>query len=496
MERISSHGQRAAEHASQADIDLDLPHLSRLNDRYGELASALPLVSLFKMLLDPVVVVATYLGLCSYFDIALDGFALVFCTLVFLLSALLLEGAYLFVPGDKRRLQGLGRFALGWGLIAGSLGLIGYATVLGDYYYQPLIHTWMWLTPALLLLMHGLCRLLLMRALVAARKPLRTVVVGANHPGHMLAKALRQSSLQPYDFLGFFDDRHVDRLALREDDVLLGSVRDLPAYAREHGIHNIYVSLPMTSQQRVMELLDELKDSTASIYFVPDLFTFDLIQARFDHVQGIPVVAICESPFTGMNAVVKRLSDMVMAAAILLLIWPLLLGVAIAVKATSKGPVFFKQRRYGMNGESVLVYKFRSMTVMEDGDKVVQATRNDQRLTPIGSFLRKTSLDELPQFINVLEGKMSIVGPRPHANAHNEQYRKLIKGYMVRHKVRPGITGWAQVNGYRGETDTLDKMANRISYDLDYLRNWSIWLDLKIIIKTALMVVLPPKTAY
>ena len=144
----------------------------------------------------------------------------------------------------------------------------------------------------------------------------------------------------------------------------------------------------------------------------------------------------------------------------------------------------------------MLVYKFRSMTVMEDGDKVVQATRNDQRLTPIGAFLRKTSLDELPQFINVLEGKMSIVGPRPHANAHNEQYRKLIKGYMVRHKVRPGITGWAQVNGYRGETDTLDKMANRISYDLDYLRNWSIWLDLKIIIKTALMVVLPPKTAY
>jgi putative colanic acid biosynthesis UDP-glucose lipid carrier transferase len=252
----------------------------------------------------------------------------------------------------------------------------------------------------------------------------------------------------------------------------------------------------MTSQQRVLDLLDELKDSTASIYFVPDLFTFDLIQARFDHVQGIPVVAICESPFTGMSAVIKRLSDVVMSSAILLMIWPLLLAVAIAVKVSSKGPVFFKQRRYGMNGESVLVYKFRSMTVMEDGDNVVQATRNDQRLTPIGNFLRKTSLDELPQFINVLEGKMSIVGPRPHANAHNEQYRKLIKGYMVRHKVRPGITGWAQVNGYRGETDTLDKMISRIDYDLDYLRNWSIWLDLKIVIKTALMVVIPPKTAY
>jgi putative colanic acid biosynthesis UDP-glucose lipid carrier transferase len=154
---------------------------------------------------------------------------------------------------------------------------------------------------------------------------------------------------------------------------------------------------------------------------------------------------------------------------------------------TSKGPVFFKQRRYGEDGQSVLVYKFRSMKVMEDGAKVTQATRNDSRLTPIGAFIRKTSLDELPQFINVLEGKMSIVGPRPHANAHNEQYRKLIRGYMMRHKVRPGITGWAQVNGYRGETDTLDKMQRRVEFDLDYLRSWSVWLDLKIIWKTATM---------
>jgi putative colanic acid biosynthesis UDP-glucose lipid carrier transferase len=173
---------------------------------------------------------------------------------------------------------------------------------------------------------------------------------------------------------------------------------------------------------------------------------------------------------------------------ILAMIWPVLLLIAIAVKCTSAGPVFFKQRRYGENGDSVLVYKFRSMTVMEDGNKVVQATKNDQRLTPIGGFLRKTSLDELPQFINVLQGKMSIVGPRPHANAHNEQYRKLIKGYMIRHKVKPGITGWAQVNGFRGETDTLDKMQNRIKYDLDYLRNWSVWLDLKIIVLTVAVI--------
>jgi putative colanic acid biosysnthesis UDP-glucose lipid carrier transferase len=158
--------------------------------------------------------------------------------------------------------------------------------------------------------------------------------------------------------------------------------------------------------------------------------------------------------------------------------------IAVAVKLSSPGPIIFRQRRYGLNGEEILVYKFRSMTVAEDGAKVVQAKKGDQRVTKVGAFLRKSSLDELPQFINVLQGRMSIVGPRPHAVAHNEQYRKLIKGYMLRHKVKPGITGWAQVNGLRGETETLDKMEARINYDLDYLRKWSLWLDLWIIVRT------------
>jgi putative colanic acid biosynthesis UDP-glucose lipid carrier transferase len=222
---------------------------------------------------------------------------------------------------------------------------------------------------------------------------------------------------------------------------------------------------------------------------VPDFFVFDLIQARFDHVAGIPVVAICESPFVGANGAIKRLSDICLTLMILALIWPVMLVVALAVKLTSPGPILFTQRRYGADGESIVVYKFRSMTVMEDGTQIRQAQKNDQRLTPIGAFIRRTSLDELPQFINVLQGRMSIVGPRPHANAHNELYRTLIKGYMIRHKVKPGITGWAQVSGFRGETDTLEKMEKRISHDLDYLRNWSIWLDLKIIFMTAFSVV-------
>jgi len=246
----------------------------------------------------------------------------------------------------------------------------------------------------------------------------------------------------------------------------------------------IYLSIPMSSQPRIMALLDGLRDTTASIYFVPDIFVTDLIQGRLSTVAGLPVVAVCESPFTGFNGVIKRVSDIILSLLILILISPIMLSIAIGVKLGSPGPVIFRQRRYGLDGHEIIVYKFRSMTVTEDGPHIPQAQKNDKRITPLGAILRKTSLDELPQFINVLQGKMSVVGPRPHAVAHNEQYRKLIDGYMVRHKVKPGITGWAQVNGYRGETEVLEKMKKRIDYDLDYLRNWSLRLDLYIVLKT------------
>jgi putative colanic acid biosynthesis UDP-glucose lipid carrier transferase len=252
----------------------------------------------------------------------------------------------------------------------------------------------------------------------------------------------------------------------------------------------------MASQPRILELLDDLRDTTTSIYFVPDFFVTDLIQGRIDMVCGMPVVAVCETPFRGGDGLVKRASDIVLATLIVLMISPLLVAIAAGVKLTSPGPVIFKQRRYGLDGAEILVYKFRSMTVCEDGDSIRQAQKGDNRITPFGAFLRRTSLDELPQFINVLQGRMSVVGPRPHAVAHNEQYRKVIKGYMVRHKVRPGITGWAQVNGYRGETETIEKMQGRVEYDLDYLRNWSLRLDLYIILKTALIVFRGQDSAY
>ncbi|GAA5182491.1 hypothetical protein GCM10025771_31900 [Niveibacterium umoris] len=270
---------------------------------------------------------------------------------------------------------------------------------------------------------------------------------------------------------------------------MLGALSEVASYVKQHRIDRIYLALPMATQPRILALLDDLKDTTASIYFVPDIFVTDLIQGRTESVAGMPVVAVCETPFSGFNGLIKRVEDIVLSSIILLLIAPILVAVAIGVKRSSPGPVIFKQRRYGLDGKEIMVYKFRSMSVTEDGAKTyTQVTRNDSRVTPFGAFIRKTSLDELPQFINVLQGRMSIVGPRPHAIAVNEQYRSLIPGYMVRHKVKPGITGWAQVNGYRGGDD-LEHMKGRIQYDLEYLRHWTITMDIWIIIKTALLVV-------
>jgi putative colanic acid biosynthesis UDP-glucose lipid carrier transferase len=269
----------------------------------------------------------------------------------------------------------------------------------------------------------------------------------------------------------------------------------LANYVKTHHVDIIYITLPMVSQPRILKLLDELCDTTASIYFTPDIFLFDLIQARMDTVGDMPVVAVCETPFYGLSGLVKRASDLLLASVILLLVSPVMLAIALGVKLTSPGPVLFKQRRYGVDGREIVVYKFRTMTVTEDTGIIRQATRDDRRITPFGAFLRRNSLDELPQFINVLQGRMSVVGPRPHAIAHNELYRKLIKSYMIRHKVKPGITGLAQVHGLRGETETLEKMKERIEYDLTYLRNWSLQLDLQIVWKT-IFVVLKKQNAY
>lgn len=250
-------------------------------------------------------------------------------------------------------------------------------------------------------------------------------------------------------------------------------------------IDEVWLCLPLGDRDGIFTVLSALKYSPVNIRLVPDWFSLKLLNHGISEVVGVPMLDLSASPISGKTWLLKEIEDRLLGLLILVLISPVMLIIAIAIKLTSPGPILFKQKRHGWNGEEITVYKFRSMKVhQENHGQVTQATRNDNRITPLGAFLRKTSLDELPQFLNVLQGRMSIVGPRPHAIAHNEYYKEVVGRYMLRHKVKPGITGWAQINGFRGETDTLEKMEKRVEYDLYYIEHLSVWLDLKIIVAT------------
>jgi putative colanic acid biosynthesis UDP-glucose lipid carrier transferase len=448
------------------------------------------LLDIAEALLEPLALVVSLWMVTVYFEGELLPQYLILSVVLFALT----------FPGSARLDQPFWQAArnivVGWVLLAALLMLLGYASRYLRIFPKNLVLTFLWVAPLSQIAAHLLIRVLAPFFSEVDGNSRPTVIVGMNDQGLALARRLSESSYGSTYLLGFFDDRKTDRLNSDEMFPLLGRIADLAPFIKTRHVQTIYISLPMASQPRILDLLDDMRDTTASIYFVPDFFVTDLIQGRIDMVCGMPVVAVCETPFRGADGLVKRVSDIVLSVFILLLISPLFIAISLAVKMTSPGPVIFKQRRYGLDGAEILVYKFRSMTVCEDGESIRQAQKGDNRITPLGAFLRRTSLDELPQFLNVLQGRMSIVGPRPHAVAHNELYRKIIKGYMVRHKVRPGITGWAQVNGYRGETETVEKMRSRVEYDLDYLRNWSLRLDLYIILKTVLIVLRGQSSAY
>jgi putative colanic acid biosynthesis UDP-glucose lipid carrier transferase len=346
---------------------------------------------------------------------------------------------------------------------------------------------WLIATPGLMVGMHLGRRLLLAKLRANPSEPRRVAVVGANDLGLRLINSMKVMPWLGYKVMGFYDDRtsssDVGRRLIDNNIEIKGGLDQLYQDAHDGKLDMVFVALPMRAELRMHTVIDRLADTTVSPYVIPDVFSFDLLHSRLTCLQGIPALSIYDSPLVD-NGWAKRLEDVVLGTGILLLLAIPMACVAIGVKLTSAGPVFFKQARYGMGGEQIRVWKFRSMTVCEDGDDVAQAKRFDPRITPFGNFLRRTSLDELPQLFNVLSGSMSLVGPRPHAVAHNEFYRGQIKGYMLRHKVKPGITGLAQVNGFRGETETLDKMSGRIAYDLEYIRNWSVLLDIKILWKT------------
>jgi putative colanic acid biosynthesis UDP-glucose lipid carrier transferase len=460
------------------------------NNRSGRLNTVDPsLIFLIKSLLYPVAAAGSMLVALVFWREPLQGPYLLASILAFLGTTDMQSGAPLHrqtphFSASRMFFDILAR----WVVVAGFCWAVVYAVLPPARTDYRVMLTWTLLTPAVLWLAVLLNRALLFHLgdnLIVRRT---AVVVGMTDLGLRLAGQLRGDALLGIDVLGFFEARTGNRLPQGSHERLLGTPAELSGFVERNAVNVVYITLPMTRHPRILDLLDSLRDSTASVYFVPDMFVFDLVQARFDMINGIPVVAVCESPFYGLRGIAKRGMDIAVAGSILLAIWPLLLLIALGVRLSSPGPVLFKQRRYGLDGKDIVVYKFRTMTVTEDGDThYTQVTRNDIRVTPFGALLRKTSLDELPQLLNVLAGSMSLVGPRPHAVAVNEQYRRLIRGYMVRHKVKPGITGWAQINGYRGGDD-LPSMTKRIEYDLEYLRHWSLGMDLSILLKTAAVV--------
>jgi putative colanic acid biosynthesis UDP-glucose lipid carrier transferase len=432
--------------------------------------------------LDPTLSVAMLLAAHEMLD---EPFTRASMALLVLVTVLSFPGVDRFMD---RPLAALTDILLAWATTVTLLLLCGYATASMTLYDWRVLAVWALFTPLVQWLATQLGGEMLRWHATLAGAERSAIMVGAGPLAVSTAHELHMRSDVRTEVLGYFDDRCGARISPEASARRLGALADVADYVRQNGVAEVYITLPMGSQPRIVALLEALQGTTASLFLVPDLFGISIIQGRLQDVNGMPIVGLCETPFTGIDAVVKRITDLVLASLILLLLAPLMGLLALGVKLSSPGPIIFRQRRNGLGGEEIVVYKFRSMRATDDGPVVRQARQGDPRITPFGAFLRRTSMDELPQFINVLQGQMSIVGPRPHAVAHNEQYAQLIKAYMVRHKVRPGITGWAQVNGHRGETETVEKMRARLECDLDYLRNWSVALDLHIIARTIRLV--------
>jgi len=345
---------------------------------------------------------------------------------------------------------------------------------------------WMMSTPVMLGAIRIIARLVLRSGRLAGRNFRFAAIAGVNKMGRRIAERLIFNRWMGIRLIGYFDDRSPERVQTvgGRPVPLLGNIDELAKRVRAGEIDIIYITLPMRAEIRVQGLIEKLADTPIQIYYVADFSVFDLLHAQWETLGDIPILRAIDTPFHGINSIAKRIQDLCCGSFLILLCGVPMLAIAIAIKLSSPGPVIYRQLRHGLDGHEFIIYKFRTMYVRVPEQTYQQATRDDPRVTAVGRFLRRTSLDELPQIINVLQGRMSLVGPRPHPLELDDQHRQLIKYFSLRHKVRPGITGWAQVNGYRGETETLDKMERRLEYDLEYINNWSIWLDMRILLLT------------
>jgi len=435
--------------------------------------------------LDILIIGFSLLVTCWYFNIPWND---QYSSAVLLASALMIIVSYRHDLYRSWRVFGIRREIVElltvWSIVVVSLLAIAFVFKTTEDYSRIATGTWFIFTPLLMSVLRIIVRKISQSMRKKGWNTRSVAIVGANSQGMNFAQTIKNANWMGLKLIGFFDDRSDDRIVEDVDNQVLGNLDDVVRRAKSGELDLIYITMPLKAEDRTRELIQRLSDTTVSLYYVPDFYALDILYGRWQTLGDSQVVSVYETPYHGVNDWIKRIEDISIASIVLAVIALPMLIISLGVKLSSPGPIIFKQRRYGVNGQEIQVWKFRSMTVCEDKNNVQQATKRDVRITPFGAFLRRTSLDELPQFINVLQGHMSIVGPRPHAVAHNEEYRIMINRYMMRHKVKPGITGWAQVNGWRGETDTVEKMEKRIEFDLDYIRHWSIWLDLKIFVMT------------
>lgn len=385
----------------------------------------------------------------------------------------------------------LRRVLAAWVAVFMVLASIALATKTGAEFSRLWMGTWFLYGAASLFI----GRIILRRILNSLRRrgvnTKRIILVVSGPVGGRVIRQLQANTWLGLTIQGVFVDQSDEQMSRRlalltPRPNVLGSLDNVADYVLEHPeLDQIWFAMPLSHEEKIEEVLFEIRHSTLDVCLVPDIFGFELLNHSFVEVAGLPVVNLRATPMAGPNLLVKMLEDYILGTLILILVLPLMLVIAAAIKLTSPGPVFFVQQRHGWDGRPINIYKFRSMRSHQEGNgTLTQARRGDDRITKVGAFLRRTSLDELPQFINVLQGRMSIVGPRPHALEHNEIYKGNVDRYMLRHKVKPGITGWAQVNGLRGETETVEKMRARVHYDLHYIENWSLSLDIRIIFLT------------
>jgi Undecaprenyl-phosphate glucose phosphotransferase len=445
-------------------------------------------ISLFARIMDAALIVLigliTYAGYVDVWPMASHYPGMFVRAALLVLVVFPLFGIYQSWRGGSL-IHELRQCSLAWALVLVALIMLSFLTKTGAQYSRMWLGFWAVFGWVGLMAFHSSLRIGLRWLRKQGYNVRRVAVIGAGRLGQSIVQHLRESPWTGFVLTGCYDDDAALHRCSIEGVTVEGSPEDLVALAKAGKVDEVWLSLPLRAEERVKEIVHLLRNTTVNVRFVPNIFGFSLLNHSMGEVAGVPVISLNSTPMMGVSRWVKALEDRLLAALILILTSPLLLVIALAVKLSSPGPVLFRQRRHGWDGKPIKIYKFRTMVVhTEPKGCVTQCERFDVRVTRLGAFLRQTSLDELPQFFNVLQGRMSIVGPRPHALEHNEQFKELIDDYMQRHKVKPGITGWAQINGWRGETDTLEKMKKRVEYDLHYISNWSLWLDLKIILLT------------